>query len=164
MASGVFGRYLYRQIPRNLLGEEKTAQELAREREAMDRAIDAQFLFGREVITALERLSGNEPGGNQGRRAALRFLLRRDGRLRHDATELAARFAREHQLGTEASARLAAVARERAVLHRRSALLSGLQQLFHYWHVFHKPFAYLMLIIMLVHIVVAVATGYTWIF
>jgi hypothetical protein len=162
--SGVFGRYLYRQIPRNLVGEEKTARELVLEREALDRAMTAEFPFGPAVIAALEGLAGTDPDGTHGRRAALRFLLRRDGRLRHDATELAARFARENALGADASARLASLARERAVLHRRSALLAGLQQLFHYWHVFHKPFAYLMLIIMVVHVVVAVATGYTWIF
>jgi hypothetical protein len=36
--------------------------------------------------------------------------------------------------------------------------------LFHYWHVFHKPFAFIMYIIMLIHIGIALWLGYRWIF
>jgi hypothetical protein len=41
---------------------------------------------------------------------------------------------------------------------------NAIHQLFHYWHVIHKPFAIIMYIIMFVHILVAVYVGYTWIF
>jgi len=51
---------------------------------------------------------------------------------------------------------------ERAQLRQRIAVLSRLQDLFHYWHVFHKPFAIIMYIFMVVHIGVAIATGYGW--
>jgi len=39
-----------------------------------------------------------------------------------------------------------------------------MQKLFSYWHIFHKPFAIIMLVIVLVHIVATVLMGYTWIF
>ena len=39
---------------------------------------------------------------------------------------------------------------------------SQLQGLFHYWHVIHKPFAIVMYLFMIVHIVVASVTGYGW--
>jgi hypothetical protein len=35
-------------------------------------------------------------------------------------------------------------------------------ELFHYWHVLHKPFAVVMYLFMLVHVAVAFATGYGW--
>ena len=57
-----------------------------------------------------------------------------------------------------------ALARESSLLQRRVALLDSMSELLHYWHVFHKPFAYVMLFIMVIHVGVAVAFGYTWIF
>ena len=38
--------------------------------------------------------------------------------------------------------------------------LARVERLFHYWHVFHKPFAFLMYLFMTVHIGVAWWTGY----
>ena len=48
------------------------------------------------------------------------------------------------------------------MLHRRILLSERLQELFHYWHVVHKPFAIVMYLFMLVHILVVTATGYGW--
>lgn len=39
-----------------------------------------------------------------------------------------------------------------------------MKKLFRHWHVAHLPFALIMLLIMLVHVVVAVVLGYRWIF
>jgi len=46
----------------------------------------------------------------------------------------------------------------------RIARLDKMQNLFKYWHVAHLPFALIMLIIMVVHIVVVLTFGYKWIF
>ena len=43
-------------------------------------------------------------------------------------------------------------------------MLKTVNQVFHYWHVIHKPFAYVMILIMVVHITVVVAMGCAWIF
>ena len=56
------------------------------------------------------------------------------------------------------------LAKDKAVLRRRIAFWQAIHNLFHYWHVFHKPFALVMYIIMLVHAGVSVWLGYTWIF
>ena len=52
--------------------------------------------------------------------------------------------------------------RQKAMLERRLVLWRRLQQLFHYWHVFHKPFAIVMYLFMIVHVAVALVTGYGW--
>jgi hypothetical protein len=39
-----------------------------------------------------------------------------------------------------------------------------MQRLFGYWHVLHIPLAIVMLITFIVHVGVAIAFGYTWIF
>jgi hypothetical protein len=39
-----------------------------------------------------------------------------------------------------------------------------MKQIFHYWHVVHLPFSVIMFVILLIHVAVTVAFGYTWIF
>ena len=49
-------------------------------------------------------------------------------------------------------------------LNRRIERLVTMQNLFKYWHVAHLPFALIMLIIMIIHVVVTIVFGYRWIF
>jgi hypothetical protein len=104
--SGVFGRWLYLQIPRNLAGQELSIGE----------------------INGLER-------------------------------DLAA------QAATESRPReLARLDRRRRKLERNVRRLETIRRIFQWWHVIHKPFAIIMLVIMMVHVVVAVSLGYRWVF
>ena len=54
------------------------------------------------------------------------------------------------------------MSREWVLQARRLLLFHQVRDLFHYWHVFHKPFAVIMIVIMIVHVTVAVLLGYTW--
>ncbi|HEY0143966.1 MAG TPA: hypothetical protein VGF48_23975 [Thermoanaerobaculia bacterium] len=54
----------------------------------------------------------------------------------------------------------AALQKRKAWLQRRIARWHRTQELFHYWHVFHKPFAILMYLFLIVHIAVVTLTGY----
>jgi len=56
------------------------------------------------------------------------------------------------------------LSKEKANLMRRRAVLGVVSSIFHYWHVIHKPFATVMVLVMFIHIVVAVLMGYKWIF
>ena len=49
-------------------------------------------------------------------------------------------------------------------LQRQLAQLDRMQRWFSYWHIFHKPFALIMLVIVIVHVAVTLLMGYTWIF
>ena len=49
-------------------------------------------------------------------------------------------------------------------LERRIKRLKNMQELFRYWHVAHLPFALVMLVIMVIHVGVAIAFGFKWIF
>jgi len=155
--SGIAGRYLYRQIPHSgagdelsLLEVEKLDQELARqlvEEVGLDadavRQIDALAALGTSPKQSLVRMAVRFPFDA----LVLRFQLRRfrrdfprvDRRLRHRFELLVA-----HKAG----------------LHRRILLWRRVRELFHYWHVFHKPFAVVMYLFMVVHIGVAWITGY----
>ena len=56
--------------------------------------------------------------------------------------------------------RAIAVAREEAALSKRILFLSRSQQVFHLWHVVHKPFSYTFAVLVLVHIGVVLMMGF----
>jgi hypothetical protein len=85
------------------------------------------------------------------RRRAARRLRRqwaaRAGGRRHDA---------------RAIARAMALARQEVALTQQARLLGATHDLFRYWHVAHRPFAVLALTAVLIHVIVVVAVGATW--
>jgi hypothetical protein len=56
--------------------------------------------------------------------------------------------------------RAISLAREEASLAKRVLFLSRSQQVFHLWHVVHKPFSYSFAVLALIHIVVVMMMGY----
>ncbi len=162
--SGVIGRYIYLQIPRSLSGHELSARDLA----DMDRdlqlqlaeihGMDERTLAEIQNVTSPERASSKEGLASIGRWIGDDLKLR--GKLRSVRRKLRA-------AGTVSSMDihiLVKLAKERAKLRRRMAFLSQAQKLLHHWHVFHKPFALVMLVIMVVHVVVTVLFGNRWVF
>lgn len=160
--SGVFGRYLYRQIPRNILGTARSTTEVRATMGALERRMQELGLTAEDVGDAIER-SGTSFGGS-GRARALLHLVVSGVALGRRSRRLAVAHARRLGIAPSATESLAALMHERFVLERRMAVIDHVKDVFHYWHVVHKPFAYLMLIIMVVHVGVSIALGYTWIF
>jgi hypothetical protein len=154
--SGVLGRYLYLQIPRTRAGDELTLDQLRAEDQRLEARLRA-FGLDQQRIDELGRIAA--PPGNKGAPAALIALLIADLRLRSRL----ARFARG--CATVPARELqpfVATARAKALVHRRLELWDALHGLFHHWHVLHKPFALVMYVFMLVHVGVALWTGYLW--
>jgi hypothetical protein len=157
-ASGVFGRYLYLQIPRTRAGEEMNLAALERVDTALSERLRGDFQLSDDTIARLEALATGPPATGGLTRTLLRMLtddLTRGGRLRA--------FARACR-GVPAPVRreFEGVLRSKADARRRILLWSRLHDLFHYWHVAHKPFAIVMYVFMLLHVGVALWTGYAW--
>ena len=55
--------------------------------------------------------------------------------------------------------RVIKTAQEQAALSKRILFLSRSQQVFHLWHVVHKPFSYSFLVLACLHIVVVILFG-----
>jgi hypothetical protein len=154
--SGVLGRYLYRQIPRARSGDELSLAEAREADEALAARLRDLGVSG-PVLERLEELARAGPGTD----TRLLWLLLRlpfdDLRLRWGLWRL-----RRQLSGLPMSLRRQALrlARRKARLARRIVLWQRLQQLFHYWHVLHKPFAVVMYLFLIVHIVVVTLAGY----
>jgi hypothetical protein len=137
------------RIPKSLRGTEISLEELDA------RAIELKSQLASEglptaLLRSIEELE-------QGSRSA-GFVLG-DLRLRRSLARLHGRLA----AAGIAPARLVAadrLIRERVTLLRRIATLDTSKKLFHLWHVFHKPFVYVMLAIAAVHVAVALYFGY----
>lgn len=163
-SSGIVGRYLYLQIPRNRAGEELSHKQIGDVERRFTIALGKRLDLSEAEVREMEL-----PGLSQNyeKRGPLRLLLsmmtqdllgfftRRKLR-RHLAAVLPAR-------GDDLTAAVE-IAFQKIKLQRRTLFLNHIQRLFHYWHVFHKPFAIIMYIIMALHIGVAIWLGYTWIF
>jgi len=156
--SGVFGRYLYLQIPRTRAGEEINLAALERVDADLGERLRREFRLDDATLQRLESLAGAQ-GHRAGLLATLARMmaddLRRPRRLRE--------FARACPTVPDSIRReFERVVREKADARRRIVLWNRVHDLFHYWHVLHKPFAVVMYLFMVVHVAVAVWTGYAW--
>jgi len=157
--SGVLGRYLYLQIPRRRSGDELTMTEM----EELDREIAArlrdEFNLTDDDFKKLRAIATKDFSEGSGLAGLLVRLPVQGIALRWKLR----RFARGLNLPSGPLLReMLRQARQMALLERRIVLWQRLQQLFHYWHVFHKPFAVVMYLFAAVHIGVVLVTGYGW--
>ncbi|NVK28073.1 MAG: hypothetical protein HWE14_08515 [Flavobacteriia bacterium] len=147
--SGVVGRYIYLQIPRTISGRELSLREIETNREeelhSIAQKVSAELL---EKAKSYDSSVGGLKGWFAGRAhlAKMKRLLKSEGLSSKSVSSTLRSLKTEMQL------------------HRRIRRLSTMQKLFKYWHVAHRPFAVIMLIIVTVHVVVTVGLGYTWIF
>jgi hypothetical protein len=159
MASGFVGRYLYVRIPKTIRGTEVSVSEIEEHTRELKQtlaatALPAALLLRIEGFEAREaQHSGQLPtwSGLIFGEVALRFRLR----------ALRRAVARSGVDRTVLHDTLALVA-ERAFLVRRIAYLRLTKKLFDVWHVLHKPLAYLMLVIVALHIATALYFGYAF--
>jgi hypothetical protein len=140
VASGVVGRYIYVQIPRTLSGRALTASEI------QQKLIDILKEIG-ELIKADLNIEG------------ILSETAESNRIKSISDDI-----NHSSIGVSAKKKARKLGRQANTMLRRKKQLERMQKLFSYWHIFHKPFAIIMLVIVLVHIVATVLMGYTWIF
>ena len=168
--SGVIGRYLYGQIPRRVNAAELSRKELQELQKRLAQETASQkFLRAADLRSAL-RLPSQETVDRLPAAAALVYMFALDlarplriAGLRYGALRGAEHIttlggllpSRHRELD-----RAIAAAREEASLSKRILFLSRTQQVFHLWHVVHKPFSYSFAVLALIHIGVVLAMGY----
>jgi hypothetical protein len=157
-SSGVLGRYLYLQIPRTRAGEALALEDLERLDRELSERLRTRFGLDAELLADLDAATVSAAG----RVSLLGGMLRMvadDLRLRARLGEFARRCP---SVPRPLLGEFGRTLRQKAIARRRLLLWSRLHELFHYWHVFHKPFAAVMYLFMVVHVAVAVVTGYGW--
>ncbi len=150
--SGVVGRFIYIQIPRTMEGRELNMQEIQDRREGLMGRIAE---YGKEQMDALSAVLDKS--------SASTGLL--SGYFQKwEAKNSVKKVLRQTDLPLPARKEILRLIDEELSLRNKLARLEQMKKLFQYWHVVHMPFAIIMLIIVLVHVVVTVTLGYRWIF
>jgi len=158
--SGLFGRYLYVQIPRNIRGEELGIKELEESDSQITSALQTDFgLTSGDVDEMMQYLNGRERV-----RSGLFWwdMIVADLSFKWHLMRARKQFPARFKISPQSAKALVDAARRKSTMKRRIARLEKVHKLFHYWHVIHRPFALIMYIIMMIHIVVALMFGISW--
>jgi hypothetical protein len=168
--SGVVGRYLYAQIPRSLNAAEMTWQELETSRDRLEQTLSAQKLFAPEALRAALHMSEPELVSRMSLFSAMGLMLVLDlarpfrvAALRRKVLGLAGGFRTAGGLLSSGNRELEwtiALVRKQSTLRKKMLFLARSQQIFHLWHVVHRPFSYAFVVLALIHIGAALLLGY----
>lgn len=160
MLSGVIGRFIYNQIPRSIQGQELSLAEIRQLKTNLLQEIDSIWPDGKpeEIKRWIDQTESRRPGSFRFSSWFRRYFedLRQ---LQWIGSSL-----KKEALDSQSRKRLIGLFKNELAFNRKIENLQWMQQLFRYWHVAHLPFAIIMLVIMIIHVIVTVSFGYTWIF
>jgi hypothetical protein len=155
--SGVVGRFIYIQIPRTIEGRELGLNEVQEMRLACSQKIQQISSFDDKIIELIKSTSDGTESDTK--TSYVSKVIKSNREIRSITKELK----KKKIEAQERKAIIALVKEEKAISNKIGRLLT-MQKLFKYWHVAHLPFALIMLIIVVIHVIVTLVFGYKWIF
>lgn len=159
--SGIVGRFIYLQIPRTIEGREMTRSEISKTKIDLFSQIENSLVNDSPLVSYLNNVLQVKSPDYQGN-----FFKKIGPQLRHERkiiSEIRQKLKAENISGKNHK-KIIRLVKSEIVMSRRIAWLSTMQDFLRYWHVAHLPFALVMLVIMIIHVIVAVLFGYNWIF
>jgi hypothetical protein len=162
--SGLIGRYFYGQIPKGIKGNELSIADLNAENQKLAEILQKEYGVRSDILQRIDAIAKPPKDiPSMTLTEVIQFFILNDLTRR---SKLRAVFS---MLETGRHSRslvrhLNHLAERRITLVRRIAFLEQFRQIFHYWHVIHLPFSVVMFVILFIHVGVAIAFGYTWIF
>jgi hypothetical protein len=159
--SGIVGRFLYTQIPRNLKGAELTAGQIAEEVDRLEGELKSSPLGLQVLRKTDEAFAGVKVASTFGETVQALVTTQR---IRHQVNAAVKELIGRSSESTQHAHDLRRAASQRAALIQKSLLLSQVEKLFHYWHVIHVPFTVIMFITLAAHVTVTLLLGYNWVF
>lgn len=148
--SGIIGRFIYIQIPRTIEGRALSLEEVKERKQKLETTLHSNHQLTASTYKYLEeirKLSSLSPLDYFRKQV---YLYKISGSLKSSGIAIHDRKLLVKNIEEEVS------------LTQRIGRLEKMIRIFHYWHVAHLPFAIIMLVIVLIHVVVALALGYTW--
>lgn len=159
--SGIIGRFIYIQIPRTIEGRELSLSEVRGLKGDIEKIITKNYELDEESRHIILVSTGNHSASSNGF-----FLIAYLKKYLKDLQSLRKikRTIRKNKLSRSEKRDIIKLIKDEISLNRRIERLQTMQNLFKYWHVAHLPFALVMLIIMVIHVIVTIVFGYRWIF
>ena len=161
VASGVIGRFIYGQIPRTIGGRELSLNEVKAMKADLGEVLRGQYQLNDssyQLVLESVNVSRQKFGANLFSSMFNKFLEDKKT-LRQVKNTL-----RENGVASPDVRKVSQLVGNELSLNNRIERLAVMQKLFKYWHVAHLPFALIMLIIMVIHVVVTLMMGARWVF
>ncbi|MBT8231450.1 MAG: hypothetical protein HKO66_01350 [Saprospiraceae bacterium] len=150
--SGVIGRFIYIQIPRTIEGRELGLNEVQELKNELSQSLVTNYALDQNTLETIKSVGEYNP-------------LSLSGWTKSKLTIAKIKSSLKKQVSNKGSRQnLIATITQEVSLSQKIKRLQTMQKLFKYWHVAHLPFALIMLVIVLIHVVVTLALGYKWIF
>lgn len=159
--SGIIGRYIYVQIPRSISGKELSLNEVRLLDEELSQKLKGKTNLSKDLRSELNTFDMNNYISTDNN---IITILLKGYSVTNNFIKKVKRDLSQNNVPQQNRKEIIKLAKNKLVLDRKIKLLRSMQNIFRYWHIFHLPFAIIMLIIMLVHIGVTIAFGYKWIF
>lgn len=154
--SGIIGRFIYIQIPRTIEGRELNLAEVRGLKTDLDTVLKSSYNLDEETSQTIFSVI-NQQSLNAG--GLFKMYISEFQTIRQVKTVL-----RKSEFPKNSINSIVELVKKDMSLSRKIERLNTMQKLFNYWHVAHLPFALVMLIIMVIHVVVTIVFGYKWIF
>jgi hypothetical protein len=160
-ASGVIGRFIYLQIPRSIEGRELSLNEIRDLKTDLRTLLPAMIKINDEDFKYIEEATKRKIESRSGTVLSRYFKKNREeNRMLKQVKAILVK----NKLTRQQQSEMIKMVQNEITLNHRIDRLQLMQNLFKYWHVAHLPFALIMLIIMIIHVVVTITFGFKWIF
>jgi len=159
--SGIVGRFNYLQIPRSIEGRELNLNEIRDMKSHVGALLKEEYKLEVDAIETI--LASTRTNINPGHLNSIAGFFRKNREDRKSIRRLKV-FLKMNDLTRDRRSEILNLVKNEITINRRISRLQAMQGLFRYWHVAHLPFALVMLIIMVIHVLVTLVFGYRWIF
>jgi hypothetical protein len=159
--SGVIGRYIYLQIPHTIEGREMNLNEINQVKDELNKKLIVDYQLDEGVLDEILQAVKKRPDRSGGS-----ILIRSIAKYNFEIKIIkeVKSILKQHYISGKNSRQVIRLIKNEISLNRKIDRLITMKNLFGYWHVAHLPFALLMLVIMIIHVVVTITFGAHWIF
>ena len=131
--SGILGRYIYLQIPRNISGHEVNLKDLESTNENILVEIESNYSVDRAFVSKIETMIVGKLDPDKSELAILVSFLLADLFRFFRVKKIRKILRRSTGLSKKQIAILLGMMKKKAIIHRRLILWNKIHQLFHYW-------------------------------
>jgi len=150
--SGVIGRYIYIQIPRNISGKELTLNEIHLEQMAAVSKITTDEELKIKVNDLISQYDNPFGWGLK----SYQYHRKEKSMIFKQIQQLSFTSDQKHIVRQ--------LVKKEVSMKLRIQRLDLMVKLFKYWHIIHRPFSIIMLVIVIIHVGISITLGYRWIF
>ncbi len=159
--SGIIGRFIYIQIPRNMDGRELSLSEINAMKNTDDANLDQFQSLSAESHQEIRNLTQKKIGIYHGNLLTSYFKTYFEDKRTLNRIK---GIVKTNKVSPAESKKIIGLAKDELSLNRKIDRLTSMQNLLKYWHVVHLPFAFVMLIVMIIHVVITIMFGSRWLF